>query len=46
MISWIWIPITAIVTLLLFGLLKAGSDCDDWHDGFAAGAGWTEEADK
>lgn len=46
MISWIWIPITAIVTLLLFGILKSGSRADDWHDGFVAGAGWKKEADK
>lgn len=50
MISWTWIPITVIITaaltLLAFGLLKAGSDCDEWHDGFAAGAGWTEEGEE
>lgn len=47
MIAWYWLPIaiifTAALTLLAFGMLKAGSDCDDWHDGFRAGMVWAND---
>lgn len=40
MVAWWWVPITAIVTLLVFGMLKSGSDADEWHNGFMAGMIW------